>query len=426
MTDPCPELARFWRSPPGERLSVQAGERRAGRVVSLSLSDELRPPWLPSGQAIPLWLEHRVGEASGRTLATFAEDGRTHAAVVESSGRVVFCFDPDETIASILNEAYFTPRRPIHTYVPLPYQLVPGSLRLRLFQWLVKPTPDSPPGVLFPSWPIDGSVETLRFMYRRALAIAGAPALESAHWPNGKRSAFAISHDVDTAQGFRLIREVAAFENDLGIRSTWFIVGDLFGIDPSVLDDLRAQGHEIALHGDRHDNTIAYRTSGEIERRLDAAARTTARWDVRGFRSPSLLETPTLRRVLRERFVYASEVPDTEIDSLIAPRRGCGTCFPFRREGSLEIPLTLPLEDKLIMRGMNEAAILEHWRAKAAWVREVGGVVQLSIHNEPHLLSKCRGAYAALVRDAAADATVWRTTLVDLADWWTRPAHGNS
>jgi hypothetical protein len=51
--------------------------------------------------------------------------------------------------------------------------------------------------------------------------------------------------------------------------------------------------------------------------------------------------------------------------------------------------------------------------------------VQLSVHNEPHLLPRCRGAYEALLREAATDTTVWRTPLADLTTWWTRETHGN-
>ncbi len=386
----------------------------AGRIVTLELGDELRPPWLPAPGELRLWLERQIAapRAHDRVLAYAIENGGRKPAIVAHGKKVTFAFDPEEAIAALLDERYLVPRRPVHTYVSLPYRWVPGDLRLRLFGWLVPPSADTS-GRGFPHWPADGSADALRWVVARA---RGTPF--PSPWPEGKRCAFAVSHDVDTAQGLRLVGDVSSFEAGLGLRSSWFVVGKIGAAEPSPLDALREQGHEIGLHGDVHDNTLAYQSREEIRRRLSACQPFIERHHVIGFRSPSLLETPTLREELATSFRYASQVPDTEIDSLIGPRRGCCTCFPFLRRGLVEIPITLPFEDKLILRRMSEDDILTLWRRKAARVKEVGGVIQLAIHNEPHLLRRCRAAYESIVREMVADSSVWTATLREVADRW--------
>jgi hypothetical protein len=418
----CVELRRFLGLPEAavQRVRVEAGARRPGRVVRLE-PGELRPPWLPETATPALWLaaemarEAREGET---VLASVLEGEQSRAAVVRSEQGVSFLFDPEPAIAAVLSEAYFEPRRPLHSHLSLPYQLVPGAARLAIFRWLVKRGRAPAAPIPFPEWPMDASVETLRFMFQQACCVAGWSGAGAPPWPDGRRCALVVSHDVDTAAGLRLAGEVAGFEAGLGVRSCWFVVGDLLGRDPALLEALRGQGHEIGLHGDRHDNTIAYQSPERIRSRLAGALARARRYEVRGFRSPSLLETPTLRDALGERFAYASQVPDSEVDSLLGPRRGCASLFPFVKRGLLEIPITLPMEDKLIMAGMSEAGILELWRRKAARIQQVGGLIQLAIHNEPHLLRRCRGAYQELLRELSADASIWRATPGELAAWW--------
>lgn len=399
------------------RPGTEGLTRPQGRVVELEIGDELRPPWLAADSRLPIWLEADLAPlpSGARALAHIVEHGERSPSIVASHEGILFGFDAAATADAIQCERYLTPRRPFHTLLPLPYQLVPGSIRLAVFAWLTRnrvPTA----GLAFPDWPVDRSVETLRWISDRARGHTGhAP---DAVWPLGKKWAFCISHDVDTRKGIGAIPDIARFEESLGLRSCWFIVGNLFSVDPVLIDGLRARGHEIGLHGDVHDNRIAYVSREQIARRLEGCRDSLDRHSIRGFRSPSLLETPALRAELTTRFDYASQIPDTEIDSLIAARRGCGTCFPFWKQGLLELPLTLPLEDKLVMAGLDTAGIARFWRQKIAWAREVGGVAQLSVHNEPHLLQHSRAAIEEVLRDVVGDDSAWCATPGEVTDRW--------
>ncbi len=422
----CSDTLGFWGLPESDRLSVRSGRQAPGRFVSLQLGDTLRPEWLSAGAWIRLWLERTIPEDEGRgtVLATFEAGGMSPPAIVADDGGVRLLFDPDEAIASILAERYLVPRRPVHSYARFPYQLVPGNLRLRAFRLLLRLRPRRPDAG-FPSWPQEPSLEALRGAVLRAWRVATGRAEGPVLWPDGKRYALALSHDVDTASGFRQIPEIAALEEAHGFRSCWFVVGNQYPIDHALLGGLRERGHEIALHGDRHDNRLAYEAKDRIARRLDLCSSFLVRFGVSGFRAPSLLETPALREALRPRFRYTSDVPDTERDALVAPRRGCGSCFPFLKQGLLEIPITLPFDDKLLLSGCAEAGLLDAWRAKLAWIRTVGGLAQLLLHAEPHLWKRTRRAYARWLEELAGDGTAWRTNLGEVARWWEeRKPHG--
>jgi peptidoglycan/xylan/chitin deacetylase (PgdA/CDA1 family) len=426
MSTSCPGLLRFWGlgrgeagARPADGIVIEAGARTRGRVVFLELDETLRPPWLASGERVALWSDRRLGrDVEGRALAWLMDGTERLPAIVETAGSIVLRFDPEQTAAAILDERYFTPRRPLHTYLRLPYHFVPGRARLWLFRRMTRAVGSRSPEAPFPEWPVASSVEALRWAFLCCWRRAGGEGVTQSHWPQGKRYAFAVSHDVDTAAGLRRIPEIAAIEAQHGLTATWFLLGDRYRIDDSLLDRLRQQGHEIGLHGDRHDNRIAYLRRQAIAARLSRCSGLVTRHGVCGFRAPSLLETPLLREVLATSFRYASQTPDTEVDALVAPRRGCATCFPFVKQGLLEIPITLPMEDKLLIAGLDEAQILALWRRKLAWVREVGGIAQLVVHSEPHLFDHCRRAFQAILKDVAEDGAVWRATLGDVARWW--------
>ena len=425
MSPCCPDTLGFWGLPESDRLELRAGEPAAGRFVSLHLGATLRPEWLPAEQRIRLWLARTLPDHDGRgtALAHFEEGGTRTPAIVAVDGRIGFRFDPDEAIASVLHERYFEPRRPIHSYLRLPYQRLPGTLRLKLFRLLVHARRRSQAS--FPAWPVEPSLEALRWAVACAWRAVTGRSTEPGRWPGGARYALSLSHDVDTLAGFRRIPEIAALEEAHGFRSCWFVVANQYPIDEALLAGLRARGHEVALHGDRHDNRIAYLAREHIESRLDACSAFTSRFDVGGFRAPSLLESPLLRAALRGRFRYTSDVPDAEENALVAPRRGCASCFPFLKQGLLEIPITLPFDDTLRLSGCAEGELLDAWRGKLAWIRAVGGLAQLLLHAEPHLWRRTRAAYARWLEELAEDRSAWRANLGEVARWWEeRQPHG--
>ena len=49
------------------------------------------------------------------------------------------------------------------------------------------------------------------------------------------------------------------------------------------------------------------------------------------------------------------------------------------------LPLTLPLDDRLLLHGQTPDQMNETWLAKLDWIDQVGGVTVVTTHIEPHL-----------------------------------------
>ena len=385
-------------------------------LVALRLTPQVAPLWLDADEDVMCYFPHiRLTETCGNPLATIDVDGETYTAACQGDSGVVLNFNVRETIETAQHESYLPPRRPQHVRVPFPRHCLPGRVRLAGHRLAAAMASRSGGEPRFPSWPIEKSVETLRH-----LAVLAGEHLPLPPWPNGKRFALCFSHDVDTARGFAAIQRTARVEERFGITSCWFIAYGAYPIDFSLLRGLRDAGHEIGLHGVAHDDRLAYLPRPKIEEAIDGCEPFIQRCSVRGFRAPSLLTTPALEEALARRFLYDSSVPDTDIRTVIGPRRGCCTVFPFFKNGIVEIPLTLPLEDKLMILGYTPTKILEFWSRKLSWIQRVGGVGMVSTHVEPHLSAspQMMRVYEALLEKWTANEAAWIVTPCQLATWW--------
>src|ERR1700676_5603633 len=58
-------------------------------------------------------------------------------------------------------------------------------------------------------------------------------------WPHQHRFALALSHDIETEEGFDCVQTVAELEERLGFRSSFNVVPERYRIDHGLLSDLR-------------------------------------------------------------------------------------------------------------------------------------------------------------------------------------------
>ena len=345
------------------------------------------PDWIRPGERIPLvaTLPAAGVGAAGEVIAELCDGRVRRPAVTLEQGRPVLQFDPYAALQQILGERYVRLSRPIHTYGQLSrvVNLLPGTVRFwghRVVSALERVRARQVSALPFPEFPRDRAVELLRLLARRARGLPDRPTV----WP-GAQAVVLLTHDVDTAEGQRLIPQVASVERRLGFCSCWYVVGRRYPLDHRLLGELRREGHEIGLHGTHHDCRLAYLSPRAMARRLDRCRPMIERHQVQGFRSPALLMTDELARQLRDRFVYDSSMPDSDVDTICAPHRGCSTVFPFYRDGLLELPLTLPLDDRLLLLGQSPEQQQQTWQQKIAWIRQVGGMIVVTTHVEPHL-----------------------------------------
>ena len=229
-----------------------------------------------------------------------------------------------------------------------------------------------------------------------------------------------MTHDIDTKEGMKMAGQVLDEMVELGLKPCFFLVAHGYQWDDGFCDAVRQAGGEIALHGDTHDNRIAFEPRERIKTRLDSCRELIERHHILGFRSPSLLVSHDLYEEIGARFAWDSSVPDCDTNTLIGPRRGCGTIFPYRRQGTIVLPITMPADDRLLLLGYRGLDLLGLLRRKWQHVREVGGLCHFLTHPEPHLFGKSviRDLFRALIQEAVDLDDCWIATPSMVADYW--------
>jgi len=346
-----------------------------------------------------------TAEARGRVLAAFDYKGRELPAVFAGGSGPVFTFDPLQAVEAMLREDYRKPGTPLSGRLPFHYHAVPRGVRFHLGR-VIEHLGLARRRGCFPFWPVEHSVETFRSAMRRWLGLP-----EPKRWPDGRRCALALTHDIDTRDGLLCAPEIAAAERDFGLKSTWFVTCEDKVVIRSALDRLASEGHEIGCHDLYHDTRIACLDERAIAARLDKCCEILRDYGVSGFRSPSLGRSDALFDALAGFFDYDSSVPDTD------GVHGCCTVLPFRRGNLLEIPITMPMDATLLFRGFSAERAVHVWRKKLEWIKQVGGAAVLVIHPEPQFGGRREwvSAYRAFLDSAAADGDIWIAPMRDIA-----------
>jgi peptidoglycan/xylan/chitin deacetylase (PgdA/CDA1 family) len=360
---------------------------------------------------------------TGALFSMFERDP-LDAVTEQEDGSLVLPYHPWEAYRSVVEEAYLGEvKAPLHARTRLPYHWVPGPLRLAAYPLIAgrrKSDPEACPP--HPAWPIEPRIDSFRAALYDGLSRSGehSEASDAGPWPEGRRYVFMMTHDVDTKAGMKMAGQVLDEMLELGLKPCFFLVAHGYRWDDGFCDAVRQGGGEIGLHGDTHDNRIAFEDAEEAGRRLDSCRDKIERHGIRGFRSPSLLVSEALYQAVGSRFAWDSSVPDTDTDTLIGARRGCGTIFPYRRGKTLVLPITMPADDRLLLLGYRGLQLLDVLRRKWRYVRKTGGLCHFLTHPEPHLFGKAviRDLYRALIQEAVDSDDCWIATPSMLADYW--------
>ena len=208
---------------------------------------------------------------------------------------------------------------------------------------------------------------------------AAAPPAEWKGWPDGKRFAFLITHDIDTSKGQGNCRFLAELERDLGFVGSYNFVPERYHVREDLRDYLTGNGLEVGVHGLKHDGKY-YNSHKIFRRRSRKINRYIKDWDSVGFRSPSMLHNLDWIHALD--IQYDSSTFDT--DPFEPQPDGVGTIFPFwvpsgnGTDGYVEIPYTLPQDFTLfvLLRQKN----IDTWKRKLDWIVSKGGMALMLIH----------------------------------------------
>ncbi len=198
-------------------------------------------------------------------------------------------------------------------------------------------------------------------------------------WPEQKRFALVLTHDVDTASGQAKSIKLMKLEEQLGFYSSFFFVPKRYKFDDNILNLLTKHGFEVGVHGLYHDGKL-YKSKKIFEKRSIEINHYLDIWNACGFRSPSMhhhLEWIHLLNV-----VYDSSTFDT--DPFEPQPDGCAKIYPYwiqnasKSKGYIELPYTLPQDFTVfvLMRDYNFSI----WKKKLHWLVNKGAMVLLNTH----------------------------------------------
>lgn len=267
--------------------------------------------------------------------------------------------------------------------------------------------------VEFPRWPIEPIlVERRRAALRAELErTGGEPVARIAPWPAGHRFAAILTHDVEGPAGVTNVRRVIDIERRHGFRSSWNFVGDWYPIEAGLFEHIRAVGHEIGLHGIKHDCKL-FESRESFEAELPKIRRRIAEWGAAGFRSPATHRNPDWMEELGAG--YDSSFPDT--DPFEPLGGGCCSILPFFFGEMVELPITL-VQDHTLWEILRQDSI-ELWTEKSDWIAANGGLINLITHPD-YLDTPTRlRMYEEFLEYLAARRGGWYALPVEVATWW--------
>lgn len=310
-------------------------------------------------------------------------------------------------------------KRPTYSKLDFLYQLAPPELRNFMYKLLFK----NKKGRYNDHMP---RVDILRRRILKSLKKANKEIKAVSLWEKGKKFAISLSHDCDSSSAYKNIDYTREIEEKFGFKSCWNFPSHQYKIDKEKLRKLKKQGCEIGLHGYKHDVSFPFEKEGIIRNRIKHSLKMLQGFDLKGYRSPLLLRSDTLFKVLKDYFLYDSSVHDFDISSPYKlksdkSRTGCETIFPyFIQPGLVELPVTMIQDFRMIKLGFSKNQIYRAWKKKIDLIRGYGGMVMLLTHPDDHIFGNEEyfDVYERILNYLSKFDNAYRALPYEIAEWW--------
>lgn len=361
-----------------------------------------------------------------KVIATFTHSGEEMVLIGIKNKRVVVNFNFFQWETSLLNEEFTSRNRPLYTKFPFPYYKIPVRLRSNLQRFLVelkkigwKKSP------AYPDWPIEPSLDMLRFIIWSNAAALCQQRLNDTPYPEDRNFCVIFTHDIETEEGLEQIESFRIMERKFGIKSSWEIVSRRYETPDSIIKGLIDEGCEVLSHGYSHDGITPYLNRDEIRKRINYifVKKPWLKGIIRGYRGEQLLMSDLLSSELSRYFSYDLSLPDTEKLGPYSLHRGCCSVYPFwNKYGLLEIPLTIPQDFyPLYIYNYSPKEMLALWIEKLKYIEKIGGVGVFLLHPDPYLSGNKEmfGIYEELLTYVTS-RNCWITTPVDYFNFISR------
>lgn len=198
-------------------------------------------------------------------------------------------------------------------------------------------------------------------------------------WPDGKKFAVVITHDVESLRGLKKSRALAEIDMDFGFKSAFNIVPQKYIVPTAIRWWLVNKGFEIGIHDYNHDGKL-FRDKKLFESRAQIINKYIEYWDASGFRSAAMHHN--LDWIANLNISYDCSTFDT--DPFEPQPDGVSTIFPFQYQQTnsnkffVEIPYTLPQDFTLFV--IKKEKDIKIWTEKLKWVAQNGGMATVIVH----------------------------------------------
>jgi predicted glycosyltransferase len=199
-------------------------------------------------------------------------------------------------------------------------------------------------------------------------------------WPEGKRFAFVLTHDVEGQKGLDRTPRLSELDASLGFRSAFnFVPEGEYRVTPELRAKLTADGFEVGVHDLKHDGFL-YRSRAEFKTNAQQINQYVKSWNASGFRSGFMHHNLDWFHDLE--ILYDASTFDT--DPFEPQPDGVETIFPFwvpgpdGRHGYVELPYTL-IQDFNLFVVLKETTT-DIWKKKLDWIAKRGGMALLIVH----------------------------------------------
>ena len=239
--------------------------------------------------------------------------------------------------------------------------VLPWRLRLALRRWRANRRRREFADV----WPIDA---------RAGRTPPGWPG-----WPDGRKFALVLTHDVEGSKGVSRVQRLMNLELKHGFRSCFnFVPEGEYRTPDEVRKMVCEAGFEVGIHGLEHDGKL-YSSKAVFAAKAARIRQYRRQWEVCGFRSPLMQHRLGWLHALGVE--YDASTFDT--DPFEPEPDGAATIFPFwvggpNGTGYVELPYTLVQDFNLF--GVLREKSIDIWKRKVDWVAERGGMVLLNTH----------------------------------------------
>lgn len=198
-------------------------------------------------------------------------------------------------------------------------------------------------------------------------------------WPQGKRFALVLSHDVDTENGKKNCLNLMELEKRLGFRSCFNFVPKGYDCERSLRQTLLDHGFGVGLHGLTHEGRM-FQNREKFARAIPEINKFLEEWQVRTFSSPSMLGNLDWISQLN----IEADCSTFDTDPFEPQANDLETIFPLiiinsnRTKSYVELPYTLPQDHCLFI--ILQQKDISLWKKKLDWIVEKGGMALLNTH----------------------------------------------